>query len=238
MKPFDARERAMKLFGATTCNKGSQVDQVRQAIEEATDHERERCAREAEAVAKGRGTRLTSDAFFSDGANIAAGRIRDLGRKPEPERTREHVLQPESASRLKAVEEVVEHFARDIHERMERGKGPGDYGWMHTWLTLFTQAVTGNDMINVRVTTGLRLMGKLQDQPAHDDEQSVGLGALREHLRKHYLAGIECDHEAKTDQASCACSMVRFPVLPSVGAAVESWIDHVLEGVTEAKRSM
>ena len=51
---------------------------------------------------------------------------------------------------------------------------------------------------------------------------------LRKVLTDHYLAGIECDHEAKTDKASCACSMVALPVCPSVGAAVQSWIDHVL----------
>lgn len=52
---------------------------------------------------------------------------------------------------------------------------------------------------------------------------------LRLLLTEHYLAGIDCDHEAKTDRARCACSMVALPVCPTVGAAVQSWIDHVLD---------
>lgn len=53
-------------------------------------------------------------------------------------------------------------------------------------------------------------------------------GAVREALRSHWLTQIVCDHDAKTDRACCSCSEWRGPVVNSVGAAVESWIDHVL----------
>lgn len=55
-----------------------------------------------------------------------------------------------------------------------------------------------------------------------------GRGELQVRLHRHYLAGIECDHEAKTDKASCACSMVALPAKPTVGEAVATWIEHVL----------
>lgn len=51
---------------------------------------------------------------------------------------------------------------------------------------------------------------------------------LRSHLREHWLANIACDHEAKTDTASCSCSMWRDEPHPSVGGAVDAWIEHVI----------
>ena len=53
--------------------------------------------------------------------------------------------------------------------------------------------------------------------------------ALRQALRDHYLAGIECDHERKRDRASCSCSRVTLPWRRTVGDAVESWARHVEE---------
>ena len=47
-------------------------------------------------------------------------------------------------------------------------------------------------------------------------------------LRDHYLAGVHCDHEANTDKPSCSCSMWNCPPQPSVGEAVERWVEHVL----------
>lgn len=73
---------------------------------------------------------------------------------------------------------------------------------------------------------------RVADDPFDSDRDSDLTQSTRPDLRTllaaHYLAGIECDHEAKTDKASCACSMVALPVCSSVGAAVQSWIDHVL----------
>lgn len=53
--------------------------------------------------------------------------------------------------------------------------------------------------------------------------------SIRSVLKGHYLALLECDPEAETDQAYCWCSLVDLGVHPSVGAAVDSWIDHVME---------
>jgi hypothetical protein len=48
-------------------------------------------------------------------------------------------------------------------------------------------------------------------------------------LKQHYLAGIECDHERKMDNPRCACSLVFLGWHPSVGEAVDAWIEHVME---------
>lgn len=52
--------------------------------------------------------------------------------------------------------------------------------------------------------------------------------ALRTALREHWLTGIHCDHEAQTDVATCYCSVWKSDPLPSVGAAVDAWIEHLL----------
>lgn len=56
-------------------------------------------------------------------------------------------------------------------------------------------------------------------------DATISVGVLRE----HYLAGIECDHDMRADRASCACSLVDLGWQPNVGAAVESWVQHVME---------
>jgi hypothetical protein len=48
-------------------------------------------------------------------------------------------------------------------------------------------------------------------------------------LREHWLTGIVCDHEAKTDRATCWCATWQCEPQPNVGAAVERWIEHVLD---------
>src|SRR6185312_5337262 len=58
--------------------------------------------------------------------------------------------------------------------------------------------------------------------------------ALRAHLREHWLASIVCDHEAKTDTAVCSCSQWADTPHPSVGAAVDAWIEHVFETLPAA----
>ena len=45
-------------------------------------------------------------------------------------------------------------------------------------------------------------------------------------LREHWLFAIECHHEAKTDQAVCACGL-KTQERENVGAAVQDWIQHV-----------
>lgn len=51
---------------------------------------------------------------------------------------------------------------------------------------------------------------------------------LRERLYEHWLVSVDCDHEAKTDIATCSCSQWRDVPHPSVGEAVKAWIDHAL----------
>lgn len=60
------------------------------------------------------------------------------------------------------------------------------------------------------------------------------LRLYRETVRKHYLAGIECAHDAHTDKPSCACSMWDCLPQPSVGAAVDRWMEHVDQEFGEA----
>lgn len=50
---------------------------------------------------------------------------------------------------------------------------------------------------------------------------------VREALQTHWLAQIECDHEAKQDRPICGCSEVDLGWHPSIGAAVKVWIDHL-----------
>ncbi len=54
-------------------------------------------------------------------------------------------------------------------------------------------------------------------------------GAVREVLRAHWLHQIVCNHEDGTDKPCCSCSMWNCPPQPSIGAAVEAWIDHVIQ---------
>lgn len=46
-------------------------------------------------------------------------------------------------------------------------------------------------------------------------------------LAEHWLTGIHCDHEAKTDMATCFCTVWTSGPMRNVGEAVQAWIDHV-----------
>lgn len=63
------------------------------------------------------------------------------------------------------------------------------------------------------------------------------IGLTREQLerlmRDHWLAGIHCDHATKTDKPSCSCSMWNCQPQPSVGEAVERWIEHFMAKVVD-----
>ena len=50
---------------------------------------------------------------------------------------------------------------------------------------------------------------------------------VREVLKEHWLVDVICDHEKKTDRAQCACSRIRFSEHPSVGAAIDEWIENI-----------
>jgi hypothetical protein len=62
----------------------------------------------------------------------------------------------------------------------------------------------------------------------HEGWDGHDMNALEAILRGHYLAQIECDHEGKRDRAQCQCSLVSLGWHPSVGDAVQSWVDHVM----------
>lgn len=47
-------------------------------------------------------------------------------------------------------------------------------------------------------------------------------------LRAHWLAGLDCHEQWSLDRARCACSTVDLGWQVSVGAAVDTWIAHVL----------
>lgn len=68
--------------------------------------------------------------------------------------------------------------------------------------------------------------------------ESAGAGlvsreAVRRRLAGHYLASIECDHERHADRPACACSLIDLGWHPTVGAAVNAWVDHVMSGFEE-----
>lgn len=48
-------------------------------------------------------------------------------------------------------------------------------------------------------------------------------------LESHYLAQVVCDHDRKMDNPICSCSQVFLGWHPSVGEAVQAWVDHVME---------
>ena len=52
---------------------------------------------------------------------------------------------------------------------------------------------------------------------------------LRDILKQHYLYEIHCNHETKTDNPRCACSLVYLGDHPTMGDAAAAWVDHVLE---------
>ena len=48
-------------------------------------------------------------------------------------------------------------------------------------------------------------------------------------LAEHYLMTVNCDHDTGSDNPVCGCSVVNLGWHPSVGAAIQAWIDHVTE---------
>lgn len=57
------------------------------------------------------------------------------------------------------------------------------------------------------------------------------------HLEAHWLTSLEYAHTSKTDSALCYCGW-RGDHLGSVGAAVKSWVEHVVceFGLVEATK--
>lgn len=73
------------------------------------------------------------------------------------------------------------------------------------------------------------------NREAGDWAERAATGIPIEVLRDHWPTVI-CDHEAKVDRAQCSCCTYEPPVCASVGAAVESWIEHVRTVKAKPKR--
>lgn len=89
-----------------------------------------------------------------------------------------------------------------------------------------------------RLTEEERLRDELADCREAHAERNRALLPDSVHpavLKRHYLAQIVCDHERKMDNPVCACSLVNLGWHPSVGEAVDAWIEHVIEQ-TELER--
>jgi len=52
---------------------------------------------------------------------------------------------------------------------------------------------------------------------------------LRAVLREHWLTSVECLHDSKQDIAHCYCTVWASAPQPSVGAAIDAWVEHVME---------
>lgn len=51
---------------------------------------------------------------------------------------------------------------------------------------------------------------------------------LRSVLKEHWITSVNCDKQESMNRASCSCSLLVGHRVPSVGAAVDEWIEHVL----------
>jgi hypothetical protein len=77
--------------------------------------------------------------------------------------------------------------------------------------------------------------GYLLDRPCRFCEEEGPTGSIPVSvLREHWLHAMECDHETKQDKPHCACSRVDLGWHPSVGAAVEAWLEHVVVAASPA----
>jgi hypothetical protein len=74
-----------------------------------------------------------------------------------------------------------------------------------------------------RVTSLQGRIESLETQLATERSKSIPMRVLKD----HYLVTVECDHNTKQDRPICACSLVDLGWHPSVGHAVEAWIDHL-----------
>jgi hypothetical protein len=74
-------------------------------------------------------------------------------------------------------------------------------------------------------------LDRMQRAAEYDGGQAM-LDRMRVVLKEHYLTEIQCHHATKLDTAHCWCTVWASEALPSVGAAVDAWIEHVLSEVT------
>ena len=93
----------------------------------------------------------------------------------------------------------------------------------------------------------VNLLNEICDDPDNEDSdygrgfaegrRQAAAGAwpeLAEILTDHYLAAMVCDHRDRLDNPQCACSRVHLGWHPSVGAAVQAWVAHVMAMAKDA----
>lgn len=79
-------------------------------------------------------------------------------------------------------------------------------------------------------------MGKFEDQMKRDQFEravSVPLKKVRETMQAHWLTGIACNHEARTDRPSCFCTTWNGGDHPSIAKALDAWTDHFMQMLAE-----
>jgi hypothetical protein len=60
--------------------------------------------------------------------------------------------------------------------------------------------------------------------------------AIRKALKEHWLTSIQCDHESRTDRAGCFCGTWYCEPQPSIGEAVDKWIEHLIDSLPREVR--
>lgn len=55
------------------------------------------------------------------------------------------------------------------------------------------------------------------------------LARMKATLQNHWVTAVECNHEDKTDTVRCSCSVWTGTPQPSIGKAIEQWVQHVME---------
>jgi hypothetical protein len=86
---------------------------------------------------------------------------------------------------------------------------------------------------NTSCTSCARTLDSAYAETVRREQAEAKLAAIGTALREHYLAGITCDRAREEDNPVCACSRVFLGWHPSVGEAVEAWIGHVMEVVSD-----
>lgn len=139
--------------------------------------------------------------YWKDRAEIAEGLAKQIRALPAQERRA-----PES--------EIIERCAQ-IAENYKRDASFDD-----------SQVGAGEHNANqINIANAIRALSS-PPAPAPEGEWREKIGLA---LREHWLTGIHCDAVNETDAATCYCTVWKSEPMPSVGAAVDAWIAHVLD---------
>jgi hypothetical protein len=87
---------------------------------------------------------------------------------------------------------------------------------------------------------GSGTLGARGEAPRQTSKTSVEMLLTKEEIRKvlkeHWLTAIHCDHKDSTDRPGCYCGVWYCEPQPNVGAAIDKWIEHVLEQIPHEVR--